>query len=750
MAIDVGTYSLKFLEFTVEKRLIAVESFQEVVIGQVQRQLNADSSLLDLQIKIISNVIAEKEFEGKIIYQVPTAMITTRYLHLPVNKRKKAEMMIPFQLEENLPFSVQNAHYILNFFPGSSGIEEGMSVDVNITNDEEFNLYHTHLAKNAILPDYLISEQIAIQSMIEQEQIKGPCCILDIGHTNTKSYYVLNGKVVANHLSYLAGRIIDEVIAKTYNISLEEAIVYKHANCFFLSEDQYSQVNAEQREFGKIMKQTFLPLVLDVQRWSVGLQTKYGINISQIYLTGGTAKIKNIDLFFVEALNVDVKMLPSSNKYRDYQQAFDASNSSYTLVNFFSIIPLQKKTIPNFLCRNYSKSYSDTIPLHSAIFVGYRIGIIAFFFIILMVLEIYYIKKNHHENQQLIQKLLRSNQLGLTQSKRNSFVRKPEKSLAPLNGIYTDLEKNIKVIMQLPTNDAVAPLAQLSKVINGNEEIDLVNFISDGNESRATFRSTSNAALKNLQDFLKSTSLKLTENNHIEKDNQLQIKYSWWLVMLKKINLFQKIDAFLFRLIEEMRSHPLYQLLIEKISLLPETTQKYFNYFVTVSIVVLPLLITLPFTLRMCSMSGEVQTQEKVISTINQIIELQNKFDNLTENIFSNLPLNNSKELATQLQEIISKSNLPPGSVRTKTFESDTSNSMFIRTQSSLQVENLTTEHLVNLLQELGKKFKVRVTGLQLAKDPKNMRITGEVKFDYFFQKNERDQWRKMNRVRMN
>ena len=144
-----------------------------------------------------------------------------------------------------------------------------------------------------------------------------------------------------------------------------------------------------------------------------------------------------------------------------------------------------------------------------------------------MVLEIYYIKKNHHENQQLIQKLLRSNQLGLTQSKRNSFVRKPEKSLAPLNGIYTDLEKNIKVIMQLPTNDAVAPLAQLSKVINGNEEIDLVNFISDGNESRATFRSTSNAALKNLQDFLKSTSLKLTENNHIEKDNQLQIKYSW-------------------------------------------------------------------------------------------------------------------------------------------------------------------------------------------------------------------------------
>ncbi len=205
--------------------------------------------------------------------------------------------------------------------------------------------------------------------------------------------------------------------------------------------------------------------------------------------------------------------------------------------------------------------------------------------------------------------------------------------------------------------------------------------------------------------------------------------------MLRKLNLFQKIDTALFKMIEELRNHPIYQMLIEKISLLPENTQKYFNYFITLSIIIFPLLVTIPFTVRMFSMSSEVNTQEKMIALINKIIEQQNKFDNLTAQSFSNIPINNSKELSNQLQEIGKKVNLPPGSVRVKTFEQDTSNGLFIRTISSLQIEELTTEHLVNFLQAVGNKLKVRINGLQLTKDQKNLRIKGEIKLDHFSKK---------------
>ena len=61
--------------------------------------------------------------------------------------------------------------------------------------------------------------------------------ILDLGHSTTKAYFIHQQQIVSTHISYVAGSVIDQVIAETYQISLPEAIIYKHQNSFLLTED---------------------------------------------------------------------------------------------------------------------------------------------------------------------------------------------------------------------------------------------------------------------------------------------------------------------------------------------------------------------------------------------------------------------------------------------------------------------------------------------------------------------------------
>ena len=119
-------------------------------------------------------------------------------------------------------------------------------------------------------------------------------CVIDIGHNTSKAYFINRSQVVSNHVSRTAGQVIDEVIAQTYQISRDEAIVYKHENCFFLTEEQYEGVEEDQKEFARLMKQALTPLINDIKRWELGFRVKNGLAVKTIYLTGGTSQINNI------------------------------------------------------------------------------------------------------------------------------------------------------------------------------------------------------------------------------------------------------------------------------------------------------------------------------------------------------------------------------------------------------------------------------------------------------------------------
>jgi general secretion pathway protein L len=499
LAIDAGSYSIKFMLFEVDRKGPRLLEIHEVNRYEATKQMGASAPHQQLA-EIIKSYIGE-QFEGKMILQLPNNLTTSRFMTLPVTNRKKVEMMIPFQLDENLPFTSQKAHY---FSTLEKHTTETKAI-INITKTDDFEQIYGALKKSHVLPQVLTSELAIVQSYIKDKGVTGPMAVLDLGHNTTKCYIIFNELIYSNHLSHTAGAIIDDVIARTYNISHEEAVVYKHQNCFLLTEGQYDEVDEDQKEFALIMKQTLWPLVLEIRRWLLGFRVKYGESVDAVFMTGGSSQIKNLDNFLSQALEVRVQSLGIPDSIHDPENLLENKHASFNMASLMGHSQVAKIRPGNFLCGPYSESGSSDIPLYSTGFIFTRSLAASLVIIFILVLEnIFFIQPRIKKAESTFKKISKSQDLGISPSLKKGFKKRYKKVLKGIKKKEKSLNQEVKVIMAANELNVLDPLAELSSLINKNSKLELLSFQTDGILTSAKFKAQTDKDLKLLQTRLKS------------------------------------------------------------------------------------------------------------------------------------------------------------------------------------------------------------------------------------------------------
>lgn len=496
LIIDIGTYAVKFLEIKNDRKAFKVVSQQCIELHKVKPQLPVETTTEDVQLHIVENYLANNPFDGKVYFQMPDEQTTSRFLTLPVGQRRKAEMMIPFQLEENLPFPASQIHTTSSLHKVSPKETKAL---INITQLETFDHFYEKLQSRDLVPAVLTTELSWMHSFAETEALEGPLAIIDIGHQSTKCYFIFNKQVVSNHISYFAGEAIDQMISTSYEIPEEDAIIYKHENCFFLTDQQYSEVDEEQSRFAKLMKQTIWPLILDIKRWEVGFRVKYGHPIEKVLITGGSANINNSVNFFTQALNMPVEIF---NPYKDLELLCKPLKIEEQFVFSLSAIAakatLSKTKISNFLYGQYTSSFNQNIPIHSTAFIFSRSLILCLIISATLLAERFFIL-NRQElaiDQRVTKESL------LERNERNTFRIAPERLLTQFNRRNGLVEQEVNLISSALQLNALSPLVQLSSLLNTNKNIDLIYFRSQDKNVESKFASESLAELKTLKTFL--------------------------------------------------------------------------------------------------------------------------------------------------------------------------------------------------------------------------------------------------------
>lgn len=519
LAIDIGSYSIKFVEVKAERKNYTLLEKQEIIMDEARAHYPNISLLSDLQKEIVANYIQKKPNDTKIIFQLPNEILTTRFMEIPGSSKRKTEQIIPFQLEESLPYPLANAHFSSRIVKNNNGF----FVTSSIAQLGLFKDFFQYFETKEVEPTILTCEISIVQAYIDHIRMNESCCILDLGHKTTKIYFVHNRQIVSNHTSFIAGSSINEVIAKTYQISMEDAIIYKHENAFMLSDEQLEEVSPEQKNFGLLMKQIFNPLILDLRRLEIGHKVKFGTKIEKIFILGGTSQINNIDNFLNYHTGLDVESLPP---LLDLKNDYTIHDKNFYLAKMLSLTQKNPGNLINFLTGKYQTSSGDFVSLYSAVFIGVRTTALALLLIFGLLTEKYlFLQKENKNSDAKIKSLLKRSNLGFSSPERKFYDKNPGKILTLMKKKNKIIKDEVNSILSSQSVNALKPLLILSKMLTNNPLINLEKFTSDGSSVNATFTANDPIQLEKIKTLLEKSNLSRLEIKYTPGQKILKIHF---------------------------------------------------------------------------------------------------------------------------------------------------------------------------------------------------------------------------------
>lgn len=507
ITIDIGHYSIKFIESHIDKKNMIHDSMKETILDLDQINVQEENAIWDLQLRVVSEYLENAPEDYKLIINSPSEILTTRIKELPIANKKKAELMIPFQLEEDIPFAMVESHISATVSPK----KQTSDALIHIARKEEFKPFFNKLINYNIKPRVLTSEVSAMEFYIKSraEFFSTTFCILDLGHESTKAYFFIDGKLASTHTSFIAGKAINENISENYQIELEEAVLYKHQNCFVLTDDQYAKVDENQRTFAKFMGKTLEPLIREFKRWELGFRVKHGYNLNEVFITGGTSNIKNLHNYFTQELGIRVTHLnsfeidhtPMSEKDLKFVRRFNTGH----ILSFGHTKPNQ---IINLLNDEFAMANSFQFPLDSLVLFSSRVAILSVIVFASLLGENFFIRGDISELNKEITPLMKNSALELTARQKRLAATDARSTYNTLARKSKMFEQKVSTLQSGVQINSLSTLHKLTTLIQG-AKLELTQFSAvNMGDFTAVFKASSLDELKNVEQIIQGSSFK--------------------------------------------------------------------------------------------------------------------------------------------------------------------------------------------------------------------------------------------------
>lgn len=504
LAIDIGSYSVKYVSTFVDRRRINHVDMSEVVVRDFLTD-HQGMTVLEAQAGIVHEILENvARPDTRVIYQVNNEILTTRFLTLPVKSKKKAELMLPFQLEEDIPYALSEIHYAYRMESQKNQFSALAELARTPAFEEEFNAFRD---RNAI-PSILTTEASVTENYFNQTPMAGPFCVLDIGHRTTKAYFFYNSRLLMTHISYVGGQHVNEMIAQTYKIDPDEAIMYKHQNAFMLTANQYAEVEPAQQEFASAMDRVFSALVTDFQRWKIGFKVNFGLTVANVFICGGSSNIKNIANYFTEKWDVKVQLLETFDKVDGEKIDLNPKNKSkFALANMMAVGFRRKNRFINMLSGRFAQASLTELPLHSLAFIGVRVTAVTALLAVSLLVERIFIERDIQFVNTKISSIMKNEALGVSGRERRAITQNPKPVFDTLTRKQRGVRQEISTLQSAIDIESLSPLVVLSQVAASTEATLTKVDVSDVGEVKATFTSESAEDLTKLKGALERSNL---------------------------------------------------------------------------------------------------------------------------------------------------------------------------------------------------------------------------------------------------
>jgi general secretion pathway protein L len=370
IGIDIGSYAIKVVEINSTSKGFQLVQFYT---HQLSMKPNTDSHF---EIIEFLRTVTDKydPTNTKFIVGLRQDKVAVRSKSFPFSDRNKISKTLPLDLEEEIPFNIDNAVFdfkvnkiispnteILAFIAKKEAVEKtiqllkegGVAIDILSTEGSAFsNLVEKW--NQPVVP--IIGKEGSLIDETTQIKSKSLNIILNIGHSQTLVTIYDEGKLVGVRNILWGGKIVGEQIAKRFNLPLSEAHKELELKGFILTKKQ--EISPEAKAFSEIISKAVRELVRDIQISILEAKSELNADISKIEITGGMSLIQGIAPFMTQLLEIPCNKFNTLDYFSQvYFEKSELNDARLGVAIGLAIEGLKKPRNPaiNFLKNEFAK-----------------------------------------------------------------------------------------------------------------------------------------------------------------------------------------------------------------------------------------------------------------------------------------------------------------------------------------------------------------------------------------------------------
>jgi general secretion pathway protein L len=318
VGIDIGSNQIKVVEINATTRGFQIANYHVLQLKHGGAQ-DVDLEVIDFLRGIVSKIDLE---QTKFVLGIRQDKVAVRFRTFPFTEKNKISKTLPLDLEDELPFSVDNSVLDFKMIRTRGSEAEILACATPRPNVEKLVSFFKDTGAEL---DILCPEGFAFANLIEDfdgvipnEPARPPTLdseldaqikreveiILHLGHSRTLVSAFENKRLVSLRSLFWGGQNVFQAIAAKYQLPLPEAQKEMELKAFILNTKQ--QASFEAKVFSDTISQAVREMTRDLQLSLLEIKTELQCEIKSVQTTGGVSHIQGLGAFLTQMLELPV------------------------------------------------------------------------------------------------------------------------------------------------------------------------------------------------------------------------------------------------------------------------------------------------------------------------------------------------------------------------------------------------------------------------------------------------------------
>lgn len=201
---------------------------------------------------------------------------------------------------------------------------------------------------------------------------------------------------------------------------------------------------------------------------------------------------------------------------------------------------------------------------------------------------------------------------------------------------------------------------------------------------------------------------------------------------MAKLEVFKKIDEFLFMKIDELQNNPEYQKIADSYSNLEENVQEFIKVSLMLLVTLIPLLVFWIFFSSNSSLKEDLHTREQVIQVSNELIQKKAIMTAQERKILGSSFVDSAGALKNKITSTISMSSIDTSKIKIQNFDSQELDGFIIKVKSDISFKDLSSQDIFAILNSLTTRGKMRVDEISVRKSAGDGLLDGMLTVLYY------------------